>query len=101
MGELRPYQEGGFRWLRFLREVELNGVLADDMGLGKTIQALAAMLDAGGQLYYVDPVMVPSLDYKFKNPKNTYFVYIPLSEASVLLIVLPEKIRLKLLKNVN
>jgi SNF2 family DNA or RNA helicase len=58
IGELRGYQEAGFRWLRFLRSVDLNGVLADDMGLGKTIQALAAMLDAGGQHLVVAPTSV-------------------------------------------
>jgi superfamily II DNA or RNA helicase len=58
VGDLRPYQEAGFRWLRFLRDVQLNGVLADDMGLGKTIQAIAAMLDAGGQHLVVAPTSV-------------------------------------------
>lgn len=38
---LRPYQVDGFRWLAFLHEHELGGVLADDMGLGKTLQTLA------------------------------------------------------------
>ncbi|MFZ0529646.1 MAG: DEAD/DEAH box helicase, partial [Propionicimonas sp.] len=38
---LRPYQELGFRWLRFLGTARLGGILADDMGLGKTMQALA------------------------------------------------------------
>ncbi|MEZ4742603.1 MAG: DEAD/DEAH box helicase [Bdellovibrionota bacterium] len=38
---LRPYQEEGVRWLRFLTEFELGGVLADDMGLGKTLQAIS------------------------------------------------------------
>ncbi|MBK1832612.1 DEAD/DEAH box helicase [Roseibacillus ishigakijimensis] len=39
--ELRPYQLEGYRWLRFLAENKLNGILADDMGLGKTVQTLA------------------------------------------------------------
>ncbi|MDP5228215.1 MULTISPECIES: DEAD/DEAH box helicase [Arthrobacter] len=39
--DLRPYQLQGFRWLRFLHDHRLGGVLADDMGLGKTLQALA------------------------------------------------------------
>ncbi len=39
--ELRGYQLEGMRWLDFLREFSLGGILADDMGLGKTIQALA------------------------------------------------------------
>jgi superfamily II DNA or RNA helicase len=38
---LRPYQLEGFRWLTFLYEHGLGGVLADDMGLGKTLQTLA------------------------------------------------------------
>ncbi|MGL4609903.1 MAG: SNF2-related protein [Trueperaceae bacterium] len=43
-GTLRPYQEQGLAWLQFLREYNLNGILADDMGLGKTLQALAHVL---------------------------------------------------------
>ena len=41
---LRPYQERGYRWLRFLEARGLGGVLADDMGLGKTVQTLALLL---------------------------------------------------------
>ena len=41
---LRPYQEEGVSWLQFLRDHNLNGILADDMGLGKTIQALAHIM---------------------------------------------------------
>ena len=37
---LRPYQEHGFHWLNYLREIKWGGILADDMGLGKTLQAL-------------------------------------------------------------
>jgi hypothetical protein len=39
--DLRAYQVEGFRWLRFLADHGLHGILADDMGLGKTVQALA------------------------------------------------------------
>ncbi|GAA5481265.1 DEAD/DEAH box helicase [Haloferula sargassicola] len=39
--ELRPYQLEGYRWLRFLADHRLHGILADDMGLGKTVQTLA------------------------------------------------------------
>src|SRR5690606_36318689 len=38
---LRPYQEHGFHWLHYLREIGWGGILADDMGLGKTVQALS------------------------------------------------------------
>ena len=44
LAELRDYQKKGVSWLQFLREYELNGILADDMGLGKTLQTLAHIL---------------------------------------------------------
>ncbi|QSE93937.1 SNF2 helicase associated domain-containing protein [Rhodococcus pseudokoreensis] len=44
--QLRPYQLEGFRWLAFLWEHGLGGILADDMGLGKTLQALAMICHA-------------------------------------------------------
>lgn len=42
--KLRPYQEDGLSWLRFVHDIRSGGVLADDMGLGKTIQTLALLL---------------------------------------------------------
>ncbi len=42
--KLREYQQQGLNWLQFLREYQLNGILADDMGLGKTVQTLAHLL---------------------------------------------------------
>ena len=44
--ELRHYQLEGFRWLAFLWEARLGGILADDMGLGKTLQTLALVAHA-------------------------------------------------------
>ncbi|AQP43863.1 hypothetical protein RPIT_02730 [Tessaracoccus flavus] len=44
--ELRPYQQTGFEWLRFLWRSRLGGILADEMGLGKTMQALALIQSA-------------------------------------------------------
>ncbi len=43
--DLRDYQRAGFRWLCWLRDARLGGLLADDMGLGKTLQTLAALAD--------------------------------------------------------
>ena len=40
---LRPYQEQGLSWLKFIHGLRSGGVLADDMGLGKTVQALCAV----------------------------------------------------------
>jgi superfamily II DNA or RNA helicase len=42
-GQLRGYQQEGFKWLYFLRDYGFSGCLADDMGLGKTIQTLALL----------------------------------------------------------
>lgn len=42
--KLRPYQEQGLSWLKFIHDIGAGGVLADDMGLGKTLQAIALFL---------------------------------------------------------
>ncbi len=54
---LRPYQYEGFRWLSFLWDHGLGGILADDMGLGKTVQTIAAILRATER----DPQLPPHL----------------------------------------
>ncbi len=43
--ELRPYQQTGYGWLRFVARLGLGACLADDMGLGKTIQVISLLLD--------------------------------------------------------
>ncbi|GHD20057.1 helicase HelZ [Nocardiopsis kunsanensis] len=61
-GTLRPYQDRGASWLRFMGELGLGAVLADDMGLGKTVQLLALLTDeraegtAAGPTLLVCPV---------------------------------------------
>ncbi|HEY4831307.1 MAG TPA: DEAD/DEAH box helicase, partial [Waddliaceae bacterium] len=40
---LRPYQLQGIKWLWFLYQHQLSGLLCDDMGLGKTHQAMALL----------------------------------------------------------
>lgn len=57
LATLRPYQVDGFRWLNFLLEHGLGGILADDMGLGKTLQTLAMIARARQS----DPVAPPFL----------------------------------------
>ncbi len=42
--QLRPYQQTGVGWLRFMMQLRLGACLADDMGLGKTIQVLGLLL---------------------------------------------------------
>jgi SNF2-related domain/SNF2 Helicase protein/Helicase conserved C-terminal domain len=43
--ELRPYQQTGYGWLRFVARLGLGACLADDMGLGKTIQVISLLLE--------------------------------------------------------
>jgi superfamily II DNA or RNA helicase len=62
--ELRHYQVDGFRWLAFLWQAGLGGILADDMGLGKTLQTLALVAHAretgAGPFLVVAPTSVVS-----------------------------------------
>ena len=57
-GTLRSYQQVGYRWLRFLASMDLNGILADDMGLGKTVQALVSLAEVPGPHLVVAPTSV-------------------------------------------
>ena len=62
--DLRGYQIEGFRWLQFLADNGLHGILADDMGLGKTVQTLAHLAAE-----------------REKNPRNPSLVIAPTSVA--------------------
>ena len=59
---LRPYQQVGVDWLKFMSGLRLGACLADDMGLGKTIQVLAMLLlmKQSGRKSSSDP-NIPSL----------------------------------------
>ena len=56
--ELRPYQREGYRWLSFLWDHDLGGILADDMGLGKTVQTLALLARAAERGDLTAPALV-------------------------------------------
>jgi SNF2 family DNA or RNA helicase len=47
-GVLYPYQITGVRWIRFLANEGLGGILGDEMGLGKTVQVIAALSEEAG-----------------------------------------------------
>jgi len=42
-GQLRPYQQTGYDWLKYMVDLCLGACLADDMGLGKTVQIIALL----------------------------------------------------------
>jgi SNF2 family DNA or RNA helicase len=56
--QLRPYQQRGYAWLKFLTQHSLGACLADDMGLGKTLQTIAFLLDANAQRGDASPALV-------------------------------------------
>ena len=55
---LRPYQQTGVHWLRFVTRLGLGACLADDMGLGKTIQVISLLLHLQAER---GPEKMPSL----------------------------------------
>jgi len=50
--ELRSYQHEGFKFLSFLSDSNLGGILADDMGLGKNVQTIAWLASLKGKTKY-------------------------------------------------
>lgn len=55
---LRPYQEQGLSWLKFVHELGTGGILADDMGLGKTIQTIALLLNVKQEIKDIKALIV-------------------------------------------
>jgi len=55
---LRPYQEAGLSWLKFIHDIGSGGVLADDMGLGKTVQTIALLLSVKQETKHVRALIV-------------------------------------------
>ncbi len=55
---LRPYQQKGMSWLKFLQQWGLGACLADDMGLGKTIQSIAFLLKLQEEKKLKQPVLL-------------------------------------------
>lgn len=76
----RPYQVGGYNWLRFLYEHKFGACLADDMGLGKTLQTimlLQTLKEKAKKILIICPV---SILYNWKNELEkfsdlTYSIY--------------------------
>lgn len=56
---LYPYQEVGFKWLRYIAGSECGCVLGDEMGLGKTLQVIALMVDRNAKKQAPSLVVAP------------------------------------------
>lgn len=81
---LRPYQILGFNWLRSLRDLGLNGILADDMGLGKSLQVLTLIQSLIDENLLSGPVLLIApktlifnweLEIKKFAPDLSYYVF--------------------------
>lgn len=84
--ELRDYQHSGYRWLIYLRDAGLGGVLADDMGLGKTVQAICALLDThrpGGKRSMGPPSLIVAPTSVVHNWKNEVAKFAPMLRVKV------------------
>ena len=60
VGRLYPYQLDGYRWLSFMTDNGLGGVVADEMGLGKTIQVICLLLEAQHRTRHPNLVLTPT-----------------------------------------
>ncbi len=57
-GDLRPYQEKGYKWLYSNTVKGFGSCIADDMGLGKTIQVLSLIVKLKEEKKLSPPVLV-------------------------------------------
>ena len=57
-GDLRPYQQNGFKWLYTNTSKGFGSCMADDMGLGKTIQVISLILKLKEEKKLKSPVLV-------------------------------------------
>lgn len=79
---LRPYQEQGYKWLKYLYEKNLGGCLADDMGLGKTLQTITLLQHIYQKEKIPTLIVMPkSLIFNWENelqkfaPNLTYYTF--------------------------
>ena len=79
---LRPYQQQGYHWLKYLQSVNLGGCLADDMGLGKTLQTITLLASIYPEEAVPTLVVMPkSLLFNWEKeldkfaPQISYYVY--------------------------
>lgn len=59
VGNLYPYQNQGFRWLKMIVNENAGCILADEMGLGKTAQIIAVLASEASQAKNPSLVVAP------------------------------------------
>ena len=89
--ELRDYQLAGLRWMQFLCQMQLGGILADDMGLGKTVQALAHILKEKEEGRLGSPALVIAPTSLMHNWRREAEKFAP--DLSVLIVHGPSRAR--------
>ncbi len=57
--KLYPYQEVGFKWLKYITDEDCGCILGDEMGLGKTLQVITLLLERKGQSSSPSLVVAP------------------------------------------
>ena len=78
---LFPYQLDGWRWLRFLGEHGVGGLLGDEMGLGKTLQVIALISDPGDA--ELAPVLVVAPGTLLENWRRELAKFAPAIEVLI------------------
>ena len=74
---LRPYQELGVEWIRFLFENGFGGLLCDDMGLGKTHEVMSFMVGMREHEKIDSPFLVVCPTTVLSHWKNKMDVHAP------------------------
>jgi SNF2 family DNA or RNA helicase len=74
---LYPYQDDGWRWLKFMASQQMGGILADEMGLGKTLQIISLLSDAGINVPKTTPALIVAPGSLLENWKREFAKFAP------------------------
>lgn len=97
VGQLKPYQRTGYRFLKTLEKYGFGGILADDMGLGKTVQVITVLEENRLEGKYREPSLIACPASLVFNWGEEFRKFAP--DMEVLLINGPAEHRKMLLEN--
>lgn len=114
---LRGYQQKGFDWLNYMKNLGFGACLADDMGLGKTVQIIALLehirVHAKGRALLIIPASLmgnwqkeiekfaPMLKYKMIYTNKEELDFQNTAEANVYITTYGMAVRLEALKSIK